>query len=77
MTWHNEHPEYGRQYHIDHKERRDEIKKNWRAKNLKRERAHDRIRYLNRKEESTELSEGEMEQMVELARKYPKHKIVG
>lgn len=61
--------EYYRKYHIGRHERRDEIKKEWRSRNGAREKAHDRLRYLRSKENP---SDGEIEQMIELAMRFPK-----
>lgn len=64
-------PDYWKEYYQRTKATKAPYKKAWALKNLKRVRAHCRLRYLASKEV---LSEGEMEQVREIARIYPKRR---
>ena len=70
--WHKDNPAYKRKWEIDNKAKRDLQRQRWRRDNVARKKAYDRLIVLRRKQDREELSEGEIEQMLELAAKFPK-----
>lgn len=72
ISWHQAHPEYLAAYYQAHKKKKNAFRTAWRNANSARDKAHRRIRLLAAKEDAGIITEGEVEQMLELGREFPK-----
>lgn len=73
LSWHQRHPEYLAEYYRENRAKKLARNAAWRKNNLARDKAHSRLRWLRKKQERLgELSAGEIEQMLELATRFPK-----